>query len=70
MRPLAETLADPQVAINEMVLEAPGSTETLRVVGSPVHLSDAPVAIRLPPPRLGEHTGAVLAELGLAEAAE
>jgi crotonobetainyl-CoA:carnitine CoA-transferase CaiB-like acyl-CoA transferase len=70
VRPLAETLADPQVAINEMVLEAPGSTETLRVVGSPVHLSDAPVAIRLPPPRLGEHTGAVLAELGFAEAAE
>jgi crotonobetainyl-CoA:carnitine CoA-transferase CaiB-like acyl-CoA transferase len=69
VRPLAEALADPQVAINQMVLEAPGADvgETLRVVGSPVHLSDAPVRIRIAPPRLGQHTGAVLAELGLTE---
>jgi formyl-CoA transferase len=67
VRPLAETLADPQVAINQMVLEAPGVVETVRVVGSPVHLSDAPVTIRIPPPKLGQHTGAVLAELGLPE---
>jgi crotonobetainyl-CoA:carnitine CoA-transferase CaiB-like acyl-CoA transferase len=69
VRPLAEALADPQVAINQMVLEAPGAgaTEPLRVVGSPVHLSDAPVKIRIAPPRLGQHTAAVLAELGLTE---
>jgi len=65
--PLSETLADPQVAINQMVLEAPGAEETLRVVGSPVHLSDAPVEIRIVPPKLGQHTATVLAELGLAE---
>jgi crotonobetainyl-CoA:carnitine CoA-transferase CaiB-like acyl-CoA transferase len=65
--PLSETLADPQVAINQMVLEAPGPEETLRVVGSPVHLSDAPVEIRIVPPKLGQHTATVLAELGLAE---
>jgi formyl-CoA transferase len=65
--PLSETLADPQVAINQMVLEAPGPEETLRVVGSPVHLSDAPVKIRMVPPKLGQHTTAVLGELGLAE---
>jgi formyl-CoA transferase len=67
VRPLAEALTDPQVAINQMVLEAPGAVETVRVIGSPVHLSDAPVAVRLPPPKLGQHTGAVLAELGSIE---
>jgi formyl-CoA transferase len=66
-RPLGEALTDPQVAINQMVLEAPGAVETVRVIGSPVHLSDAPVTIRLPPPKLGQHTGAVLAELGSIE---
>jgi len=66
--PLSDALVDPQVAINQMVLEAPGPEETLRVVGSPVHLSDAPVAIRIMPPKLGQHTAAVLEELGLAEA--
>jgi formyl-CoA transferase len=65
--PLSEALADPQVAINQMVLEAPGPEEAVRVVGSPVHLSDAPVEIRITPPKLGQHTAAVLAELGLAE---
>jgi len=29
-----------------------------------VRLADAPPAYRLPPPRLGEHTEAVLTELG------
>jgi crotonobetainyl-CoA:carnitine CoA-transferase CaiB-like acyl-CoA transferase len=48
------------------VLEAPGDGETVRVVGSPVHLADAPVRIRMAPPRLGEHTQAVLAEAGVA----
>jgi crotonobetainyl-CoA:carnitine CoA-transferase CaiB-like acyl-CoA transferase len=70
VRPLAETLADPQVAINQMVIEAPGAVETVRVVGSPVHLADAPVTIRLAPPKLGQHTGAILAELGLPKASE
>jgi crotonobetainyl-CoA:carnitine CoA-transferase CaiB-like acyl-CoA transferase len=65
--PLSEALTDPQVAINQMVLEAPGPEEMLRVVGSPVHLSDAPVEVRIMPPKLGQHTAAVLGELGLAE---
>jgi crotonobetainyl-CoA:carnitine CoA-transferase CaiB-like acyl-CoA transferase len=65
--PLSEALTDPQVAINQMVLEAPGPEEMLRVVGSPVHLSDAPVEVRIVPPKLGQHTAAVLEELGLAE---
>jgi formyl-CoA transferase len=49
-------LADPQTAINGMILEGEGEVEPLRVMGSPIHMSDAPVSIRLPPPRLGKHT--------------
>ncbi|MBN9496269.1 MAG: CoA transferase [Alphaproteobacteria bacterium] len=63
VRTLATALADEQTAINGMVLEAQGPTEKMRVVGSPVHLSDAPVTIRIVPPGLGEHTDEVLASL-------
>ena len=65
VRSLEHALADPQTAVNGMILEAPGSGERVRVVGSPVHLGDATVAIRRPPPALGADTNAVLAELGL-----
>jgi len=41
-----------------------GRPETIRMVGAPVHLSEAPLAIRHAPPHLGEHTDAVLRELG------
>jgi crotonobetainyl-CoA:carnitine CoA-transferase CaiB-like acyl-CoA transferase len=53
---LAEALADPQTAINGMILEGEGEVEPLRVMGSPIHMGDAPVSIRLPPPSLGRHT--------------
>jgi formyl-CoA transferase len=68
VRTLAEALADEQTAVNEMILEAPGEVETVRVMGSPVHLSDAPVAIRRAPPQLGQHTDEVLAEYGPVQA--
>jgi formyl-CoA transferase len=64
VRTLAEALADEQTAINGMVLEGPGEVEHMRVMGSPVHLSDADVAIRRAPPQLGQHTDEVLAEYG------
>lgn len=72
VRTLAEALADPQTAVNGMVIEAEGAVETVRVVGSPIHMSDAPVTIRIPPAPLGAHTTEVLKEIGLArtEAAE
>lgn len=65
VRTLAEALADEQTRINGMILETRNSIETVRVVGSPVHLEDAPVTIRVPPAELGQHTDEVLAELGL-----
>ncbi|TAJ28076.1 CoA transferase, partial [Bosea sp. (in: a-proteobacteria)] len=65
VRQLAEALADEQTAVNGMILEADGPTERVRVVGSPIHMEDAPVAIRIVPAALGEHTEAVLGEIGL-----
>ena len=65
VRTLEAALADEQVAINGMVLEADAPWDRLKVAGSPVHLADAPVAMRRLPPRLGEHTDEILAELGL-----
>ena len=61
VRSLAEALADEQTLINGMILEAEGPRERIRVVGSPIHMSAAPVTIRQVPPALGEHTEAVKA---------
>ena len=63
VRSLAEALADEQTAINGMVIECDGAVERVRVVGSPIHLENAPVAIRIPPAQLGQHTAEVLAEI-------
>ena len=43
-----------------------GNCRAQVAVGSPVHLADAPVTVRIPPAALGRHTDDVLAELGLA----
>lgn len=64
---LGDALADPQTAINNMLLEIDHPVlGKLMVVGSPVHLSDAPVTVRRTPPQLGEHTEQILREFGLA----
>ncbi|MBW3099047.1 CaiB/BaiF CoA transferase family protein [Pseudohoeflea coraliihabitans] len=66
VRPLGEALDDPQTAINEMLvkIDHPVLGE-ITLVGSPVHLSDAPLKVRHVPPRLGEHTSEVIEEFGL-----
>ena len=70
VRSIAEALADEQTAVNGMVIEADGELERVRVVGSPIHMNDAPVTIRIAPPSLGKHTEEVLRELGLTQAAQ
>ena len=70
VRNLQELFADPQIHAREMVAQLEHATiGQLRVLGVPVKLSDTPGAVRTPPPRLGEHTDAVLHDLGLNAAA-
>ena len=65
VRSISEVLADPQIAARQMVAEVQHPTVgATRVIGSPVKLSDTPPAVRTAPPVLGQHTDAVLAELG------
>jgi len=60
-----ETLADPQLLARGMIVELEHPLAGLvRSIGNPVHLSETPVAYRLPPPLLGEHNGEVLSGLG------
>ncbi len=67
---VAEALAHPQVKARDMVVPLAHPTAgDIRVTGVPVKLSETPGAVRTPPPRLGEHTRAVLADmLGLDDA--
>jgi len=64
VRPLGEALDDPQTEINGMLcpVEHP-YLGPINLVGSPVHLSAAPLEVRYMPPRLGEHTAEVLREI-------
>ena len=58
-------LADPQVANNQMIVEMRHpDCGPIHTVGIPVKLEGTPGSVRLPPPRLGEHTRQILAELG------
>jgi glutaryl-CoA transferase len=68
---LSQVFEDPHVVARNMVLEmAHSSGQTVKVIANPVKLSETPADYRLPPPLLGEHTDAVLANrLGLDAAA-
>jgi len=61
-----EVFDDPQVRHLGLVaaIEQPGYG-LARMLGFPVGASATPAAIRRPAPRLGEHTGEILGELGL-----
>lgn len=64
VRTVDEAFLDPQTEARRMRVEIPGAAGPIPVVGSPLALVATPPAYRRPPPRLGEHTHEVLAELG------
>src|SRR5215211_4793495 len=60
-----KVLSLPQVLQQELVIDLPREDiPGLRMPGIAIKLSETPGTARLPPPRLGEHTEAVLGELG------
>ena len=67
VRNFQELFDDPQLAAREMLARVEHATiGQLKTLGVPIKLSDTPGAVRTPPPTLGQHTEAVLAqELGL-----
>jgi len=55
---------DPQVQAREMVIQVDHpSAGVIKMVASPLKIPTAPVKIRLPPPKLGEHTEKILHDL-------
>jgi len=64
VRTLGDALVDKQTEVNNMLwpIDHP-VLGLMTVVGSPVHLSDAPMQVHRLPPRLGEHTDEVLQDL-------
>ncbi|HEX7124721.1 MAG TPA: CaiB/BaiF CoA-transferase family protein [Thermodesulfobacteriota bacterium] len=65
IRTLDAALADPVVEARGMLAAVEHATAgTVRMPGVPWQGDAAPTAIRRPPPRLGEHTDEILAEIG------
>jgi crotonobetainyl-CoA:carnitine CoA-transferase CaiB-like acyl-CoA transferase len=65
---VGEALADPQLVARDMILEEEHPQYgRVRTLGSPLKLSDTPPVMRLPPHAFGEHTDAILRELGYDE---
>jgi formyl-CoA transferase/CoA:oxalate CoA-transferase len=61
VRTVIQALADPQLAARDMIVPLEHvSAGTIRVLGTPLKLSETPAAIRTPPPTLGQHTDAIL----------
>ena len=66
VRDLHQVFTDPQIIERAMVvaLDHPVAG-AIKALGVPVKLEDTPGAVRTPPPTLGQHTAAVLGELGM-----
>jgi formyl-CoA transferase len=69
VRTLAEALEDEQTLVNRMIVEFEHPTAgRVRTLDAPIRLSETPAAIRLAPPRLGEHNADVLHDHGFTDA--
>ncbi len=70
VRNLQELFDDPQLDAREMIARVEHATiGQLRTLGVPIKLSETPGAVRTPPPTLGQHTDAVLEDLGFSAGA-
>jgi len=65
VRAVPDVLADPQVQARRMIEAVEHAAAGLvKVLGVPVKLSETPGSVRTAPPTLGQHTDAVLREIG------
>jgi formyl-CoA transferase/CoA:oxalate CoA-transferase len=68
VRDLKELFADPQIQARDMIAELEhAAAGSIKVVGTPIKLSETGGSVRTPPPVLGQHTGAILGGLGMDE---
>ena len=66
VREVADALADSQLVARSMIESVDHVTiGQMKVLGVPIKLSDTPGSVRSAPPTLGQHTTAVLTEIGL-----
>jgi len=62
---VAEAVNDVQTRARNLIVQLEHAAIGIaKSIANPVRLSDTPVSYRLPPPRLGEHTSAILQSLG------
>jgi formyl-CoA transferase/CoA:oxalate CoA-transferase len=68
VRDVGEVIGDPQLVARDMIqaVDHP-DLGTIRVLGVPIKLSDTPGSVRTAPPTLGQHTTAILDDLGFTD---
>lgn len=65
VRNIGQMLTDPQLEAREMIKTLMHPTVgATKVIGAPIKLSENAAEVRTPPPTLGQHTDAILSEIG------